>query len=966
MNTRRDGLLIFCCTAVLLSWFYGRTLLEEREYLFRDSLYYYELFKYVHEEFEAGRFPLWNPYDNSGTPLAANPTACVFYPGKFLFQLPFSFQTNFTLFIALHHLLAVVSMYCLSRALSLSSLASGLAGLCYAASGSVAFQHTNLVFLIGAAWLPFGLMFGLRLIERPNWKSSLGLSIVLALMVVGGDPQTGYHLGMILGLAVLMKVRISGEQHEPPETSEATAEPAPQHVADDSSWIVQHCKAFLQNQPLSRLWALAKAACVAALLATVQIWLTSDFTAVSVRSMSEVPENIWEVPEHLIANRPLVPRIDTGKEPHWYDTLIGDPPMPAKHYLQRYHFSLEPYRLIELLFPHFSGPLQPEEVRWTRKAGWESINLWQPTIFMGVIPILLAFVALRQARSSRLVRWMTLVAIVSLLASFGRYGFLWLIHAFPALLGQDYQPSFTGSEVGGLYWFFVVLLPKYASFRFPAKWLVITSLAIALLAAKGFDRTADWKLDSKSINRLWSLCGITAVIWLINLLAIPALPSTVGESKLYATAAIIGGMTLCCTLIAAVYFLLKPIDASSENSGSALSPYVSIVLLGLCTLELAYFNGQIIVSYPAGEMERRLWLEELYETKLVEKDREQAYPPRIHVPFRLIPFSDNLFQASTNRATTALSTGHMRDVLSRTSNMTRKVPLTFVYGTMVYNSYETMYDLLPIPQLNVVLNPRRSFDAWSTEYFVLPKSNMYDSQDMSTLGLKKQWQINDQNDPLEKLIPIGEPLPEIKMDEGLDIYPEIMIVKNSSAYDRCWFVKEAKYVENMGEKERIKWMRIQEQMVYPMVAPIDLKSTAVIEYTPFEIIEPTRPLNQTADPFYVPEKEYCRIVKYEPNRIELEVSTVDDRWLILSEAYDKGWQARLEIPEAPELNKPIKIYKANRSMRGLFLGAGKCRIVMEYRPAGFSAGVTISILTIVAVLIASIYYAIRDRRRRLA
>ncbi len=47
-----------------------------------------------------------------------------------------------------------------------SVLAAGQAGLAYAFSGSVLFQYCNVIFLVGAAWLPFALVATDRLLMR--------------------------------------------------------------------------------------------------------------------------------------------------------------------------------------------------------------------------------------------------------------------------------------------------------------------------------------------------------------------------------------------------------------------------------------------------------------------------------------------------------------------------------------------------------------------------------------------------------------------------------------------------------------------------------------------------------------------------------------------------------------------------------------------------------------------------------
>ena len=55
----------------------------DRQFGFRDAAhYYYPLNQRVQEEWNQGRWPLWEPEENAGMPLLGNPTAAVFYPGN--------------------------------------------------------------------------------------------------------------------------------------------------------------------------------------------------------------------------------------------------------------------------------------------------------------------------------------------------------------------------------------------------------------------------------------------------------------------------------------------------------------------------------------------------------------------------------------------------------------------------------------------------------------------------------------------------------------------------------------------------------------------------------------------------------------------------------------------------------------------------------------------------------------------
>ena len=123
---------------------------------FRDSAYlYYPLFKWIDMEWAAGAIPLWNPYDGAGQSLLADGSSSVFYPGKLIFGLSFlSYPTRYGWYLSLHVLLAAVTSFGLAKTLGCNRLGRTVAAVSYAFGGSVLFQVSNVIYLVGAAWLP--------------------------------------------------------------------------------------------------------------------------------------------------------------------------------------------------------------------------------------------------------------------------------------------------------------------------------------------------------------------------------------------------------------------------------------------------------------------------------------------------------------------------------------------------------------------------------------------------------------------------------------------------------------------------------------------------------------------------------------------------------------------------------------------------------------------------------------------
>ncbi len=170
---------------------------------FRDGAHFYgPLFEYLRSELVAGRLPLWNPYENLGQPLAANPTTMLFYPGLWialsLTLLPgIDATVAYTFFAAVHLVLAFLLTYRLARSWGCTQEAACFAGLCYTLGGSVLFQWNNVPFLVGAAWFPEALRLAEKLLHEKTAVIDCRLfGLVLALMVLGGEPQAAFHAAL--------------------------------------------------------------------------------------------------------------------------------------------------------------------------------------------------------------------------------------------------------------------------------------------------------------------------------------------------------------------------------------------------------------------------------------------------------------------------------------------------------------------------------------------------------------------------------------------------------------------------------------------------------------------------------------------------------------------------------------------------------------------------------------------------
>ena len=121
-------LLGLVCALALLLYCYRMVLFAGEQFAFRDAIhFYYPLYLRVQQEWEAGRWPLWDPGQNGGIPLLGYPMAAVLYPGKIVYAiLPFPWAHR--IYVVAHTVVAFVGMLALARSLGISGVPSSRSG----------------------------------------------------------------------------------------------------------------------------------------------------------------------------------------------------------------------------------------------------------------------------------------------------------------------------------------------------------------------------------------------------------------------------------------------------------------------------------------------------------------------------------------------------------------------------------------------------------------------------------------------------------------------------------------------------------------------------------------------------------------------------------------------------------------------------------------------------------------------
>lgn len=390
------------------------------------------------EELRAGRLPLWNPHAGCGVPLLADHQTAVFYPPNLIFML-MPVERAMGVSLALHALLAGLSMYALARELGRSRLAGLVAGLAFMLSAYLVARGSFLTEVSAIVWLPLLWLFARRLtrLGRP-WqqrvRALVPMALVIALQFLAGHAQTWFYSLVSLALYGLWRVGAGlpflnprrkaqgGEAKAPlPGVSDATHRQA--RAAVGGGRLERGTVAALKSS-IVRFLLLGAAVLWGVALAAVQFLPTLELSRLAQRSRS----GNWET-----------------------------------FALQ---YSMWPWRLITLLLPDFFG--NP-----ARGSYWGYATYWEDAGYIGVLPFALAALAVlawvrhRWSRAPRMSQAPEPVPFFSLLALFS------LLMA----LGRNTP----------FYLFFFRHLPGFAQFQAPARWLGIYTAAMAVLAGAGLD-----------------------------------------------------------------------------------------------------------------------------------------------------------------------------------------------------------------------------------------------------------------------------------------------------------------------------------------------------------------------------------------------------------------------------------------------------------------------------------------------
>jgi len=153
----------------------------------------------VMEQWKKFRLPLWNPYNFSGMPLAANIQAAAFYPLNIIFLIP-DFPAAWSLLIMLQPILAGVFLYLYLRTIGLRRIACLFGAISWSFCGFAIAWMTWGTIVHAALWLPFILFCIEKLFEKTKkplkknllWSGALALGLLSGFFA--GHAQVAFYM----------------------------------------------------------------------------------------------------------------------------------------------------------------------------------------------------------------------------------------------------------------------------------------------------------------------------------------------------------------------------------------------------------------------------------------------------------------------------------------------------------------------------------------------------------------------------------------------------------------------------------------------------------------------------------------------------------------------------------------------------------------------------------------------------
>jgi hypothetical protein len=930
-----------------------------QQFAFRDAAHYsYPLYEKVESEWNAGRWPLWEAEEDGGMPLLGNPTAAVLYPGKLIYRvLPYPLAAR--AYVISHTLLAFAGMVAFARSLGVGATGAALAGMGYAFGGPILFQYCNLNYLVGAAWAAWALWALDAWLRRGNRGAIAGLAVVLAMQVLGGDPELAYLEGLCgVAYAVLL-----GRDAGRPRSGWRTVGMALGAIIIVSGWVAATIllAAYLprirpKSLPIPMFgWNRWVPTGVVALWAGAGLWVVLGWRAGRAVSLGRRLAGLLAAASlaaalaaaQVLPIAEFIGQSDRAAETGTHDT---------------YYFSLEPYRVVELAFPHVLGSVDRGNRLWLNLIPpTRSHRLWVPSLYLGGATCILALVGIGGRPAPPWRGWLAGIAGVSLLLSMGEFaGPLWVARNLASSIGPlgPHDPPDSGAirsdghlrdGDGSLYHLFSTACPGFQRFRYPSKLLTLTVLAVAVLAGLGWDR----------IEAGEARAGMRWAMAFLGLGLVGAALVQAQRARLLSFFASERG--------AGMWGPLEPAGAFADLFGSALhgaaaAGAVLVAILGsrrwpglaaaflllAASADIGLANRRLVLTTDQADFDRVPRATAIISE--AEKAAGAGGPFRVH---RMPYWSPDRWKEMSTPRRFAEILQWERDTLQPKYGLSYGLSYTLTQGAAELADYERFFAPrtlratadaaralgLERPNERIVYYPRQAFNLWNTRYFILPGY--------------MTW--SDLARGVASFLPEAEPIypkpgsfdgpggPERRAAWLRD--DDVQIYRNRAAFPRAWMVHEARVIPPIDGRDGARTAGLMDEMLYQADSlwfdaarvSLDPRRIAWIEHEDPTSLAAFRPGGAPGI------GEAVAVRQVTPQRVELEATLDRPGLVILADIYYSGWTLTID-------DRPTPILRANRMMRGAAVSSGRHRLVYEYRPRSFRLGGAVSIVGLLALV----------------
>jgi hypothetical protein len=167
---------------------FPQVVIGTHSFAYRDyGLFGYPLAHYFRDSFWRGELPLWNAYNEFGTPFLAQWGTMVLYPPSLIYLL-LPLPWSLSIFCLLHLFLGGMGMYVLTSRWTGNRLAAGVAGVAFAFSGLVLNCLMWPNYTASLAWMPW-VVHAVTLVWEQGNRRLVGASLAGALQMLSGTPE---------------------------------------------------------------------------------------------------------------------------------------------------------------------------------------------------------------------------------------------------------------------------------------------------------------------------------------------------------------------------------------------------------------------------------------------------------------------------------------------------------------------------------------------------------------------------------------------------------------------------------------------------------------------------------------------------------------------------------------------------------------------------------------------------------